>query len=168
MNLAHPLSSSTGTGVAGRKRIRGERVSQAATVALVALFVVFLAGIGGFAAFGMQYADRVYPGTTIAGVDRPEGSEAVARTASRRKALEVESLHLPACERLGDGERPVHELAARGEDLDVHELAGEPAERDGRLERGDAASRNHHPQRPRLSHVDECARPARTRHPTPR
>lgn len=46
-----------------------DRVSRIATTGLVGAFVVFLAVIAGFTAFGFRYADRVYPGTTLAGID---------------------------------------------------------------------------------------------------
>ncbi len=46
-----------------------QKVSQVATFGLMATFVLFLVGIAGFTAYGFRYADRVYPGTTVAGID---------------------------------------------------------------------------------------------------
>ncbi len=57
-------------GLVGRPpRTTIDRVSQVATVGLVIAFVTFLAFIAGFTAYGVRYSDRVYPGTTVAGVD---------------------------------------------------------------------------------------------------
>lgn len=50
-------------------RTTAEKISQVTTIGLVVAFVVFLLGVAGFTAYGFRYADRVYPGTTIAGVD---------------------------------------------------------------------------------------------------
>lgn len=73
MNLARPLSTvNDRTAVAkapGRRTNNLEKVSRLATLGLTAVFLVFLACVVGFTAFGFRYADRVYPGTTIAGID---------------------------------------------------------------------------------------------------
>lgn len=56
--------------IAGRaSRTNVDRVSRIATMGLVAAFIVFLAVIAGFTAYGFRYADRVYPGATVAGID---------------------------------------------------------------------------------------------------
>jgi vancomycin resistance protein YoaR len=52
-----------------QRRQRLERLSQWATAAFVALFLLFAIGTAVFAAYGARYDDRVFPGTTIAGVD---------------------------------------------------------------------------------------------------
>jgi len=46
-----------------------ERYSQLATIGLTVAFIIFLASVAGFTAYGLRYADRVYPGTTMAGID---------------------------------------------------------------------------------------------------
>ena len=50
-------------------RTNVERISRLATLGLTAAFIVFLAGVAGFTAYGFRYADRVYPGTNVAGID---------------------------------------------------------------------------------------------------
>lgn len=56
--------------MAGRaSRTTIDRISQVATVGLVVAFVAFLAVVAGYTAYGFRYADRVYPGTSVAGID---------------------------------------------------------------------------------------------------
>lgn len=72
MNLARSLSAPNDRATLVTKhvpRTNVERVSQLATVGLTTAFVIFLASVAGFTAFGFRYADRVYPGTTMAGID---------------------------------------------------------------------------------------------------
>jgi vancomycin resistance protein YoaR len=70
MNVVHPFSTtSTAAPHIRPRRTTGEAVSHVATIALIGAFAFFLLGIAGFAAYGARYSDRVYPGTTIAGVD---------------------------------------------------------------------------------------------------
>lgn len=72
MNLAPPFSTSNELGAFPHARVRrttGEKVSRWATIGLAAAFVVFLVAVAGFTAYGFRYADRVYPGTSIAGTD---------------------------------------------------------------------------------------------------
>ncbi len=72
MNLVRPLSTQKdGTALATRRASRTtlQRVSQFATFGLIAAFSLFIVGIMAFTAFGFRYADRVYPGTTVAGVE---------------------------------------------------------------------------------------------------
>ena len=72
MNVAHELSTTAQATAAERLRkpkTTGETVSQVATFGLLAAFVIFLVGLAGFTAYGARYSDRVYPGTTIAGID---------------------------------------------------------------------------------------------------
>ncbi|MBA2470225.1 MAG: VanW family protein [Chloroflexia bacterium] len=72
MNSAPPFTRPNDLTALRRPTVRRtsiERLSHLATIGFVAMFVVFLVGIAGFAAFGFRYADRVYPGMTIAGAD---------------------------------------------------------------------------------------------------
>src|SRR5680860_213726 len=72
MNVAPSLSTASSRSVSVEHAVRstrGERVSQIATIGLVVTFAIFLLGIAAFSAYGFRYADRVYPGTIIAGVD---------------------------------------------------------------------------------------------------
>ena len=51
-----------------------------------------------------------------------------------------EMLGMARCERLGDGHRPVDELLGRGQNSQRYSVAGKFAQRERRLESGDAAS----------------------------
>lgn len=72
MNLARPLSPPNhqrALTAARARRTTADKVSRVVTTAFITLFIAFLIVILGFAAYGFRYADRVYPGTTIAGID---------------------------------------------------------------------------------------------------
>ncbi|MBA3276589.1 MAG: VanW family protein [Chloroflexia bacterium] len=72
MNYAPPFTTPNDLTTLPRPVVRRasvERISHLATIGFVTMFVVFLVGIAGFTAFGFRYADRTYPGMTIAGAD---------------------------------------------------------------------------------------------------
>jgi vancomycin resistance protein YoaR len=59
-----------------------------ATIALISTFVLFLLAVGGFAAYGSRYSDRVYPGTTIAGIDASGMNEQEVTSALQARFLD--------------------------------------------------------------------------------
>jgi vancomycin resistance protein YoaR len=72
MHIAHLVPATKRVGDATRHRPLGPfgvRVSQVVTALLVFMFGIFLLAVTGFVAYGFAYADRVYEGTRIAGVD---------------------------------------------------------------------------------------------------
>jgi vancomycin resistance protein YoaR len=72
MNVAPTLSTSKLLSANVKRaahRTTREKVSYLATIGLMATFGLFLVGIAAFSAYGFRYADRVYPGLSVAGVD---------------------------------------------------------------------------------------------------
>ena len=66
------------------------------------------------------------------------------RSCLRDQTGEIEVPHLAECERLGHCKRPVPELRLRGEQLDAYLSLSQRAERQGGLQRSDAAASDEH------------------------
>ena len=78
------------------------------------------------------------------GIDRDELAEREGRAQLLREISEVEMADVAEAERLRDRERPVPELRLGGEQLDADAPLRELPERERRLERCDASSRDEH------------------------
>ncbi len=91
MNFARPLPTQNDRTALSTSRVRRttlQKVSQVATAGLIIAFALFLIGVAGFTTYGFRYADRVYPGTTVAGVDVGGMSRDEVTTAMRARFLD--------------------------------------------------------------------------------
>ena len=97
-----------------------------------------------------RLAPRIHPLDGVGEVARPDASG---------QCPEVEPPRAPEAERLGHGQRPIHEVALRRHDLDLDSIVGERSQGEHRLERGHAPAGDQHLARCRAARKGSCRAP---------